>query len=215
LIPNKRQVVKHIKEIEKSAPLQFIIPTKLMGRDGQIESFNNQQEIFEYKVREQYNLKAQISEEAIARIFNLLLQDRLQPTDIFSFITSGRNIDNNMRKIIETGLKAHFDGNYVCSINILVPQIEELIRNVLRTHGITPTKYDQRKGGIEQTLLGTLVDEIKPIVGENFAEYLRIRLTVAFANIRNKVCHGWMQVEEFKESLSSALVYVILKLCDT
>ena len=115
---------------------------------------------------------------------------------------------------MEIGLKAHFDGKYVCSVSMVIPQIEELLRNVLRNHGVTPTKYDQRKGGIEQTLLGTLVDEIEPIVGEDFAEYLRIRLTVAFANIRNKVCHGWMRVEEFKESLSTALVFVILKLCD-
>jgi len=214
LITSKRKVVKYTQEIAKKYPLQFIFPTKLMGRDGPIESFNTEQEIFEYKVREEYNLESQISEVVITRILNLLLQERLQPSDIFNFISSGRNIDGNMKKMIEMGLKAHFDKNYVCSVTILIPQIEELLRNVLRRHGITPTKYDQRKGGIEQTLLGTLVDEIEPIVGEDFAEYLRIRLTVAFANIRNKVCHGWMLVEEFKESLSVALIFMILKLCD-
>lgn len=213
LITKKQDVEKYIKNMRTEHPLQFIIPTMLMGRDGPIETFQTPQEIFDYKVREWYNLESQTFEIVILYIMNLLLQDRLQPKDIFDFILSGRNIDNNMRRIIEIGLKEHFNGNYVCSITIFVPQIEELLRNILRNHGITPTKYDQRKGGIEQTLLGTLVQKVEPFVGEDFAEYLRIRLTVTFANIRNKVCHGWMQFEEFKESLSVTLIFMILKLC--
>lgn len=45
--------------------------------------------------------------------------------------------------------------------------------------------------GVATELLGGLLAEVDEFIGEDFAEYSRIRLTPNGANNRNKVCHGW------------------------
>jgi hypothetical protein len=216
LFSSKAKVKQYVKQLSQKYIFAFMFPQMIMGTDGPIEVFNTPEEILEYKFREHYNFESQGNEIFIMEVFHKLLEkNKAKPQDIFNFVTAGGNIDENVKKIFEAGLKAHFEKNYVCSVSTFVPQVEQILRELLRNHGKTPTKYDQRKGGIEQTLLRTLIDDAEPIVGEDFAEYLRIRLTTAFANIRNDVCHGWLPFEEYTESLSFALIYTILKLCNT
>lgn len=47
---------------------------------------------------------------------------------------------------------------------------------------------------------------------DDLVDYLEIRLTQRFANIRSKVCHSWMEPKEFRGSLSWAIIGMILRL---
>ena len=77
---------------------------------------------------------------------------------------------------------------------------------VLRVQILSAALRDAHK------LLGGLLEEADQFLGEDFAEYLRIRLLPEGENIRNKVCHGWMESEKLDEELSLVLLDMILKL---
>jgi len=212
LIPKKENIRQDIQENANQYPLQFLIPTQVYGRYGPIRTLSEPNEIFEYKVKERFNMESEIKEIFLCRLLERLLKDKLKIEDILGFLKNGDNITKNCYKIIEAGINEHFKRNYIASVHILVPQIEEILRTLLQNHGVTPASYETKEQVIEEKLLRGLIDESEIFVGENFAEYLRVRLLTEFANIRNKVCHGWMQSEEFTEMLSNALIYMILRL---
>jgi hypothetical protein len=128
------------------------------------------------------------------------------------FLRSSKNIAPNSMQILMDGLEHHFRQEYVASIHILVPQVEETIRTLLINHNVTPTKYEPLDEGVQEKLLGGMLPEADEFLGDDFAEYLRIRLLPDGGNIRNKVCHGWMDARNFNEELSTILLGMMLKL---
>ena len=211
-ISDLEKVRQHVEEIKKKCPLLFLFPIKQEEDYGPRKIYKDENEIFEYKVKEQFNLESEIKERLLCELLKELLKEKLEPQDFINFLRMSRNVTEYSFRLIEKEILEHFNANYVASIHILIPQIEETLRILLRNHGILPVKYLPKDKVFEQRLLGALINEAEPFIGENFAEYLRVRLTMDFANIRNKVCHGWMRIEEFTEVLSFSLIYILLKL---
>lgn len=58
--------------------------------------------------------------------------------------------------IIEKGVAAYLDNDYVTSISILIPQIEHMVRMFFQLHGHKVTDNDQT--GTTSDALGTLLD---------------------------------------------------------
>lgn len=213
-IPNKKQVIKTVESIKQQFPLSFVFPRKEIERDAPRRTFTEETQIFELKVKRQFNIEPKVRELLLHGLFKELFKEKVGAEDILAFLKKGKNISENNFKLLEAGIWHHFRENYVASIHILTPQIEEMLRNLLVNHRVVPTKYVPTDEGIEEKLLGGLIKKAKDILGEDFSEYLEVRLTPSEANIRHKVCHGWMRFEEFTENLSLVLIYIILKLSD-
>jgi hypothetical protein len=211
-IPQKKTVRQLTEQIAKENPVSFIMPTYIYGRYGTAKKLSELDEILEYKVKEQFNLESEIKEVIIAKIFEQLLTDALSIDEILEFLNKSKNVTQNSLKIIKEGIAQHVNGNFIASIHILVPQIEEMLRAILENHGIKPSKFDAEDAIMIEKTLTPLINETEQFIGEDFAEYLRVRLTIDYANIRNKVCHGWMESEQFTKTLSWTLIYIISRL---
>ena len=136
----------------------------------------------------------------------------LSKDDLVQFISASKVISENSKHIVSQGLDHHFKNEFFASIHILVPQIEEIIRTFLRIKSKGTTKYSHSEEGLQEKLLVGLLDELEGLIDPNFLEYLSVRLTPKASNIRNKVCHGWMEAKAFDETLSWTIVDLILRL---
>ena len=212
-IPKKRQVIQTVEEIRKNAPISFIVPITLFERELPIKKITDEKEIFEYKVKEQFGLESQIKRKILSQILNEVFSIFVEEGDLIAFLRNSKNISENSMQILEKGIEHHFRREYVASIHIFVPQIEEILRRLLENRGIPPTKYEPLEKGLEEKLLGGLLKEAGQFLGEDFAEYLDMLLTPNGENIRNKVCHGWMELGRFNQELSNLLIDIVLKLC--
>ena len=101
--------------------------------------------------------------------------------------------------IIEHGIKRHYEGDYVSSIHILVPQIENTLKKLLEQKKdsiITSTKK-----GMEYVKLGGLICVGSEILGPDFEKYLILKLVSSNSiNLRSKVCHsGYGELEYMKD----------------
>ena len=90
------------------------------------------------------------------------------------------------------GLKSYFKKDYITSIYILVPQLENAIRVLLNesgSAGLEPNK----SGGFDERALGALfsMDGLKSILGENLITYFKTIYTHnAGIYLRNLISHG-------------------------
>jgi len=101
--------------------------------------------------------------------------------------------------IYAKGLLAGLYGNYLEAVHLLVPQIENSLRHILRQQNVVTTSLN--KDGIqEEFLLDKLLSmpELKSILGENLVFDLRGLLVERFgSNLRNNVAHGLLDEEAF------------------
>lgn len=96
------------------------------------------------------------------------------------------------RSMIERGLRAYFESDPLTAVHILIPQIEQAVRELatmLRAQIYSP----RRGGGLHLRTLDELLRDgvIVEVMGEDISSYLRLLLTDARGwNLRNNVCHG-------------------------
>ncbi|WP_429819078.1 DUF4209 domain-containing protein [Ensifer sp. B1-9] len=96
--------------------------------------------------------------------------------------------------LLVAGVKAWLDGDYVKSIFVLVPQVEDAFRNVARRLGESVTKEKRGQSGWEVSMnLGDLLsmEKVRAEVGEDIHFWIRAIFADARGmNLRNQIAHG-------------------------
>jgi hypothetical protein len=120
------------------------------------------------------------------------------------------------KSLIDSGLAAHFAGDYVKAIHVLVPQIEGACRVLLGLLGEPKTRVKgQNKGVLHQKNLNEIFDEaaVQAALREDVLLYFKTFLTEPIGlNLRNRLCHGLMSTLEFTRPLSDRVLHVLLVL---
>jgi hypothetical protein len=113
------------------------------------------------------------------------------------------------------GIHAGFTGDLVLCAHLLIPQVEESIRHVLRNRGIVTSKLDSKLVQ-EERLLGTLLamPETIQVFGECAVFELRGILCEKLGfDLRNRLAHGFLGTDEcFGVDVLNAW-WLILRLC--
>lgn len=121
---------------------------------------------------------------------------KISSDGILNFIKNYEVIDEVNILLIKKGLDYHFSNEYIASIHILIPQIEELIRKLLEIKKFNFLK--EHKNAIMYKEFGGLLaeNELQDILGEDIIEYLKIKYTdINGINFRNKLSHGYVKID--------------------
>ncbi|AEG58217.1 DUF4209 domain-containing protein [Sinorhizobium meliloti] len=116
----------------------------------------------------------------------------LSPEEIAAFMQRSSLFSD--LPLLVAGVKAWFDGDYVKSIFVLVPQVEDAFRNVARNLGESVTKDKRGQSGWEVSMnLGDLLSmgKVRVEVGEDIHFWMRAIFADARGmNLRNQIAHG-------------------------
>jgi len=122
----------------------------------------------------------------------------------------------NRRTLIEDGFRAYFNGDFVKVIHVLIPQIEECLRTLLKLSGEPVNKpKGQGKGLLQQKNLNEILAE--PTIGTKLGMDIRTYLLTLLAdarglNLRNRVSHGLMTAAECSRPFADRVFHVFLVL---
>ena len=133
----------------------------------------------------------------LVRILEALFSANVRECEMDGRITAGSYVEyldaaglhaGTARKLVGAGVGAHFAGNYVASIHILLPQVEQTLRLLLERKGVRMLGGRDR---VRQDLLKGMIAEGAGVLGENLAGFLEAWLVdEGSINLRNRVCHG-------------------------
>jgi hypothetical protein len=122
----------------------------------------------------------------------LLLEHRLRVEDFVALAVNSPIVPKGREQLFGKALFAGYEKDFVTAIHILVPQIENLVRQQLKNAGKITTNLD--KDSIEnENGLSTLMDipETTQIFGEDLAFEIKALFCDAFGpNLRNEIAHG-------------------------
>jgi hypothetical protein len=213
-VPKLDAVKKEVDDLRKKYPVASLFPVKVYDDGLPRRVVTTNAERTEYEVNKQFVLGVKIAMSFLSRVLETLKTNSLTKDTILEYLKGRKNIDPESLAFIDNALDLYFSKNYVGAVHILTCRMEPLLRNLLNSHGKTPTKFDAVEKGMDYLLLGSLISDVTPFIGEDMTKFLEVTLTQKGENIRNDVCHGFMKIESFTEQLANKLIFIILKLAD-
>ena len=128
----------------------------------------------------------------VSSLYEYEIRGKITSKDYMQYITSFCLHDEIIIKLIELGILKHYEEDYVSSIHILIPQLENTLREFVifkKTVNTKNVNTNQYKG------FGDLLYGNEDIFDYRFLEMLKLKFidkdsASSFNNLRNKICHG-------------------------
>jgi len=211
---NAEETRKFLKELIKEHPIRNIFGTILDTGEKTIR-LESQEDKNEFELNRQLMFGLSETMWMIDQIFRELDdRDLISTSSVVYFLSQCKCVDANTFSIASVGVRHHFQKDYVASISILLPLIENIVFAYLSSIGADVSSYQGKV--IEHRELGALfnLEEFRKAFGEDFQYFLKLLLIKADSvNLRNRFAHGNMKSVEFNENVSALILFIILKVC--
>ena len=214
-IPNVKNIQARLQELLTAAPLMARIGvTRIVGdhfaaHAGSIEDDPEGRLIMQ--LADDIGIQNQFLCGAIDQLRE---RSGLAADTILGVIDESPVYTGERRPLIQEGIQAYLDGDNTKAIHVLIPQIEQALRELLTLIGGTPLKPG-RNATMQLKNLNDILREqpIREALGENLQAYLLTFLADQRGqNMRNVVCHGLAQPAQMNKGLATQTLHALLAL---
>lgn len=144
----------------------------------------------------------------------LLSEHEIDENILESLIGDSLLIPEGRRPLFLQGLAAGFRWDFSTALHLLVPQVENGLRHVLETYGVTPRNVDA--AGVEEVWSYERIlshPKIKEVLGESMVYELESLLVGRLgANFRNLIAHGLLSPDALNSDVAFYLWWILLRL---
>lgn len=218
MIPKLDYVVRQAHDLARQNPFTSLVPRALLDGMGRpmvhMPSFDTSPEVhYPMAFGEWIQFEAGFRRRVIDAI-----REAYSPTatHIADWLLQSPAYAPQRRELLERGLKAYLDGDYIVAIHLLVPQVEEAIRTVGGLLGDLTYVWKPGEGGmryIEARSLHSLLEatRLAELLGPNHAMFVRVSLVMNQGlNLRNRLAHGLLLPEEFTPTAADVVFQCLL-----
>lgn len=144
----------------------------------------------------------------------LLSEHEIDKSIIEELVSDSALVPEDRRAPFVTALLAGFHWDFSTALHILIPQVENSLRHVLKEHGIVPTNVDAN--GIEEVWSYERIlkhEATTQILGKDFVYELRSLLVERLGpNLRHLLAHGLLSPNALNSESAFYLWWVLLRL---
>jgi len=228
--PSVSDLRKEAQDIMKRHPHLFIFPRAALNDSGKVGKVAAGSKGGDGTIDEEAELRAEMFTNA--QISQLLcVGSMIEPAqkqinqehavrleDLYPLVTNNPFIPPGREYIFARGLYAGLTGDLLVCVHLLIPQLENSIRELIYQQGEVASTLED--GGIQQErnlnviLYRKYGDTLKGILGEDLLFDLKGLLVEEFgSNLRNKLAHGLMDANSFFSDRCLYLWWITLYLC--
>lgn len=136
-IPNKKDVEDQLDELSREAPLSFLLTRQLQDYRGRpVATIGSLDADRDGHLIHQMSQQVRISSVFLREVMSSMvgkLTDALE--QLVGYIFQAPIFDQGRKEIIRAGIRAYLGRDYLVAIHLLIPQIEDAIRNLLEMSG--------------------------------------------------------------------------------
>lgn len=167
--------------------------------------------------RERFVEQYHFSMSYIASLYIKSILDRmverfgLDADKLVGFLEGGI-IDEDKLKLLRVGFERYFEGDYVSAIHILTPHLEDTLRRLVEKIK-KPTTVLRTGTTFHEIDLGLVLDVFGQLLAfqPNLIEYYKVFLTEQSGyNLRNRVGHGLVSLDECNDIRAVILIHLLL-----
>ncbi|MCF7622526.1 MULTISPECIES: DUF4209 domain-containing protein [Bacillaceae] len=212
-IPDLDVVMEQTKKQNEKFPLQYLASKSIIYDGKKVFQEVEEEDSFELSFISNYLMHLQ--ETLLVRLFDKLIDENdLNCYNLLDKIKSWELLDSKNEVFIEIGIKRFFEGDYISSLHILVPQFESCLRRMFSNSGYVTTSIKKGVAQHEITFNEFLNrDDVKSSLGEIYHTLVQVVMVEqAGFNLRNKIAHGLITQTECNKSMNVLVIYLFLLL---
>ncbi|MEH7521337.1 DUF4209 domain-containing protein [Priestia megaterium] len=208
--------------------LERLLPTvnvnlegKVTGKSPSLPLFDPHPEDYKQAVEIKMHEQAQHEREFFVKAViepvrkQIYIEHFIMLRHIAFLVSNNPFIPEGREEIYARGLYAGFNGDFLVSTHLLIPQLENSIRYILSKEGEIVSNLD-KNGVQEEKNLNTLLymPKLKELLGENLVFDLQSLLVEKFGyNLRNVMSHGLSNYNEFYSTATIYTWWIVLRIC--
>lgn len=213
-IPQKDQIKKEVLEIARDHPLIYLFTTNPIDHKGRtVATIGGIEDDLEGNTVYHLSQNLQINAFFLHRsIHKAIERYKISCDDLLDFVFQSPIFEDVKKDIIKKGISAFLKKDYCSSVHLLIPQIEDAVRNLAGL--MDARKLRKKRSSVLQ--LRTLDDllrekRVENCLGTDRMFYFRTLLTDQRGwNMRNDVCHGISPSSMFNYSTADRVLHVLL-----
>jgi len=217
-IPKASDARKLLDQMRTDAPLLSMIPINILASDGhttaKIKSLDEDADGRLHKqLAETIGFYQPFLVHTLAK-----LRERYAPTtqDVLDFVCESPLFAGCQSGLLRDGLLAYEQQDFVKAIHVLVPQIEQILRNFLGFLGRPTLRTVRNHPGImdAKSMNDILGDErMREVLTENLWRYLTVvYIDKRGLNLRNDLAHGLVPLTGFNRYVAGRVFHTLLAL---
>jgi hypothetical protein len=217
-IPKVNDARKLLEQIRTDAPLMSIIPINILASDGHTTAkINSLDEDPDGRLHRQLAETVGFYQPFLAHTL-AKLREQYAPTteDVLDFLCQSPLFAESRNGLLRDGLLAYEQGDFVKAIHVLVPQVEDILRNFLGHLGRPTLKTVRNHPGImdARSMNDILGDEqMRTVLTENLWRYLEVvYIDKRGMNLRNDLAHGLLEPNVFNRYVADRVFHTLLAL---
>ncbi len=223
--PNVTNLRNMVMEMASEAPLQFWLSMNVIDDKGRTigrrnSLFSGTPEEIETARQSEMHRWARYEQDMMAVAIHAtrlqLLQEHTPDlSDFLDLVANNQFIPPDREFIFAHGYLAGFQGEFLKSLHLLIPQVENSLRYILNIQGVITSSLNS-DGIQEEYDLRTLLPmpELQEIMGEDLIFDLQSLLTSRFgANFRNRLAHGLLEQQAFFSHIAIYIWWLLLRIC--
>ncbi len=215
-LQSKEELIEQIHNTAKEAVLQALFSITIVDHEGRpIAKVGSIEEDLDGRVVHQLAQNIGFSSVFLRHVIEKLKADRgLNAGDVIERLYKSPIFSLKKKEIIEIGLKAYFDNDYLIAIHLLIPQIEDVLRNLVKMTGGPIYKVGRHGGLMLKNFEELLRDErVTEVLSSDVTLYFRTLFSDQRGlNVRNNVCHGLSPIETFGPAIADRIFHALLVL---
>lgn len=213
-IPDRKQAIEQVKKLAEDAPLTMRIPQQIPDHHGRpVAQIGSVDDDLDGHVILTISQNMQTSALFLRNVIEATFKKFDVKTECLTeYLCRSSILLEEKRGIIDAGIKAYCEGNGLCAVHLLIPQIEDAVRTLAEEMEIEVLKKG-RHGELQLRTLYDLLSDPRLIsfFGENVAMYLQVLLVDPRGlNLRNNICHGLLPSNVIWMCMADRILHVLL-----
>ena len=214
MTPSRDRVEESLRRIEQEFPLYSRIQKEILDFDGRtVGTVGSLDKDIYGNIIQQMAEQLSLESLLLRQVMTTLVEKfDLDERDLVDYLYLSPLFSEAMRLIVEKGVRAYMQNDYITAVHLLIPQIEVAIRRLFELAGY-PVLVRGRNGAMQFRLLDNLLrDEVATeILSNDLVCYLRALLTDQRGwNLRNAVSHGLLLQQYFGADKADRVVHTLL-----
>jgi hypothetical protein len=213
-IPCRDEAEQQMRSLATQFPTQFLFTKKLQDHQGRpiatIRSIDDDLEgNIVHSIAQGMQFEAVFLRESIA---GLVDKFKFTAEGLLDYLYRCPLFREDKRQLLARGLEAYLAHDTAVAIHLLIPQIEDALRNLIQEAGGAVMKPSRSGGFHLRTLDELLRDEcLKSVFGDDAQLYFRVLFTdQRGVNLRNDVCHGISPATYLGQGLADRVMHCVL-----
>lgn len=217
-VPKANEARKLLEQMRTEAPLMSIIPISIIASDGHTTAtIKSLDEDPDGRLHKQLAETVGFYQPFLVRTL-AKLRERYAPTteNVLDFLCQSPLFTERRKGLLRDGLLAYEHEDFVKSIHVLVPQVEDILRSFLGHLGRPTLKTVRNHPGImdAKSMNDILSDEqMRTVLTENLWRYLEVvYIDKRGMNLRNDLAHGLRAPNVFNRYVADRVFHTLLAL---